>query len=184
LKIVQTPAAIALILCIVGATSASSPEDVTHEGTVKAGVAIFLVVYILLVLLTIGAALGRRWTGRGERKLLIAVAVSLPVLLIRMIYSLLSTFSNDKIFNPVNGSTTAELFLASIQEMIVVFIYIFVGFKLQPVPKTDGDEMTTKERLMRRAGRGDFGGGKLGLLSIAAAVGDEIRRDRKPVNPV
>jgi hypothetical protein len=182
LKAIQTPAAIALILCIVGATSANEVQDVAKQGTVRAGVIIYLVVYIALVLLTAGAALGRRMTGRGEVKLLVAVATTLPVLLVRLIYSMLSAFSDDKVFSPVTestSSTTVDLFMATIEEMVVVLVYIWVGLASDSVPTHTREKGGSNSTLLHRAGRGDFGGGKLGLLSLGAGAIDEIRHHRR-----
>jgi hypothetical protein len=177
LKIVQTPAAIALILCIVGATSSDSPATIGSESTIRAGLILYVLVFIALVLLAMGGVIGHRMTKRGEGELLAAVALSLPFLLIRLTYSLLSVFSGGR-FNPVTGSTTIELFMATIQEMIVVLIYIWVGLTIQSVPA----ELECKDggkKLMHRFGRGDFGGGKLGVVSLGAALVDALRSSRK-----
>jgi hypothetical protein len=181
LKAVQTPAAIALILCIVGATSAPNPESIDKEGTIQAGVVIFLVVYILIVVLTFGATVGSRMTGRGERKLLLAVTCSLPVLLVRIIYSMLTFFSGKKVFSPANTSsesTTAELFLATTEEMVVVLIYIWVGLSSQSVPP-EMEDKSTANKIMHRAGRGDFGTGKLGILGLLTAGVAGFREHRR-----
>jgi hypothetical protein len=178
LKIVQTPAGIALVLCIIGATSTNTPKDVDKQTTVQAGIAIYLVVYILLVLLTAGAGLAYRMTGRGEKKLLIIVALSLPILLVRVIYSMLSVFSHDNSFNPMTGSTTAQLFLSVIEEMIIVLMYIWAGLTIKNESESDVKH-SAESRLMHRAGRGDFSGGKLGILSLGVAAFDEVWLHRK-----
>jgi hypothetical protein len=116
-------------------------------------------------------------TRRGEKQLLTAVAISLPILLIRVLYSMLSTFSNKIVFNPVIGSEYAELFMAAIEEMVVVLIYIWVGLKQDSVPANESN--SKKSTLLHRAGRGDFGGGKLGILSLGAAVIDAVRGERE-----
>jgi hypothetical protein len=116
-------------------------------------------------------------TRRGETCLLTAVVISLPILLIRVLYSMLSTFSSNIVFNPVIGSEFAELFMAAIEEMVVVLIYIWVGLKQDSVLAKEGD--SNKSTLLHRAGRGDFGGGKLGILSLGAAVIDAVRGERE-----
>lgn len=171
-RIVQVPAAIALILCIVGGVSANSPAEIGDQDTLKAGIVLYLVVFILLVLLITGAAVGRRKTARGERRLLWAVAISLPILFIRIIYSLLAVVSNKAVFSVMSGSTSAimtELFMGRIEEMIVVLIYLWAGVTQDAVPDHgDGVQRSKGEKLLYRAERGDFGTGKLGVASFAA----------------
>ena len=172
LKAIQTPAAVALILCIVGATNASEPTQIESETTVHVGVILYTIVYVALVLLTLGSMLGRRMTGRGEVSLIIAMSLALPFLAVRILYALLGAFSHDKQFNPATGSTTIALFLDSLPEMIVVLIYLVAAVKTPAVPAAkNGEKRSAGETLAYRAGRGDFGFGKFGLLSLAAAAG-------------
>jgi hypothetical protein len=172
LKLIQTPAAVALILCIVGATSANSPAQIESESTVHIGIILYTVVYVALLLLTLGSMLGRRMTGRGEMSLILAVSLALPFLAVRVLYALLAAFSHNKQFNPVTGSTTTALFMDTFQEMIVVLIYLVAAIKTPAIPQaTNGEKRSAGETLAYRAGRGDFGFGKLGLLSLAAAAG-------------
>ena len=180
LKLIQTPAAVALILCIVGATNASDPSQIESESTVHIGIILYTVVYVALFVLAIGSMLGRRMTGRGEVPLIIAVLCTLPFLAVRLLYALLAAFSHDNKFNPASGSTTVALFMDTLPEMIVVVIYLVVALKTPAVPRAkDGESHTAGETLMYRAGRGDFGFGKLGLLSLAAAAGQAFRSDRQ-----
>lgn len=168
LKIVQVPAGIALILCIVGATNVNNAVQIYSQTTVKAGIIIFAVVYAALVLLDVCAIAVRRATRRGESLLIIAVALALPFLAVRVIYSLLALFSGDTKFNPITGSNTVALFMDTLMECAVVLIYLFAGFNLSTVPPEEhGSAGST---LAYRFGRGDFGGGRLGLLSLGAAI--------------
>ncbi|CAM1504841.1 Fc.00g024320.m01.CDS01 [Cosmosporella sp. VM-42] len=190
LKAVQTPAAVALILCIVGAVSADTPADIANEGTVKAGVILFLIVLILLGLLAAGAAVVRHMTQRrGEGKLLAAVVTSLPFLLIRLIHSLLLIFSSSFQASAAKSSTSSvltELFMAKIEEMIVVSLFLWAGITHTAVPKNgDGTKRSKKEMLAYRAGRGDFGRGKFGLVSMAisAAVSMLQKKDDEEDEP-
>lgn len=172
MKLVQTPAAVGLILCIVGATSANNPAEIYDEDTVKIGIVLFAVVYALLCLLCAIASIAARKTKRGERQLIIAVAFALPFLLVRIIYVLIAAFGHNVDFQIGNGSTAAVtilLFMEVLEECVVVLIYIGTGLNLPAVPIADAGK---GERLAYRLGRGDFGGGKLGILSLGAAVMD------------
>ncbi|KPM42693.1 hypothetical protein AK830_g3893 [Neonectria ditissima] len=186
-KTVQVPAAVALILCIVGGVSADTPAEIGDQSTTQAGVILFLIVLVLIVLLTVGAAVGRNTTGRGEGRLLGAVAVSLPMLLIRIIYSFLVVFSKDSHFSMASGSTSSiltDLFMARIEEMLVILVYLWAGITQEAVPENDGGVKRSKEeKLLYRAGRGDFGGGKLGMASLAVHTLVGLFRDDKPKQP-
>jgi hypothetical protein len=179
LKAVQIPAAVALILCIVGATSANTPADIDSEITVHIGVILFAVVFGALVLLEGGAILGRRMTGRGEDALLFSVAVALPFLAVRVLYSIFAAFSHDQQFNPATGSETVALFMEVLEEMAVVLIYICAGLSLKTVPEGD---RSAGEKVGYRFGRGDFGRGKLGLLSLGIAAVQAISGDKPRAN--
>lgn len=173
-KIVSIPALIALILCIVGATSADTPADIPNQDTVKAGVIVYLVVLILLVFLTIGAAITRSMTGRcSESILLLAVAASLPFLLLRLIHSLLLIFSEtfqDSAAKSSTSSILTELFMAKIEEMVIVLIFLCAGLKQRVIPEGDNGTQSNGNKLAYRASRGDFNGGKLGIASLAIAI--------------
>jgi len=138
---------------------------------VHIGIILYTIVYAALVALTLGSMLGRRTTGRGELSLILAVSLALPFLAVRVLYALLAAFSHDKQFNPATGSTTIALFMDTLQEMAVVLIYLVAALKTPAVPPAmDEEKRSAGQTLAYRAGRGDFGFGKLGLLSLATAA--------------
>ena len=170
-KIVHIPAVVALILCIVAATSAPSPAEIDSESTIKIGVVLYGVVLAMLTALTLGACIAKRRTGEGEGLLVFAVMCALPFLFVRLLYALLSVFSHSKLFSPVTGSTnseTAVLFMSVLQEMVIAVIYIATGLKLSSVPAGAAD--SPGGTIAYRFGRGDFGTGKLGIFSLGTAV--------------
>jgi hypothetical protein len=177
---VHTPAVIALILCIVGATSASSPTQIESETTLHIGIILYAVVLVMLALLTLGACIAKRRSEEGEGLLILAVIVAMPFLTIRVIYALLAAFSNSPIFNPFTGSETAFLFMAVLEEMAVVVTYIATGLKLPAIPKGAAD--SPGGELTYRFGRGDFGTGKLGILSLGAAAFQAFNRPQDEEN--
>jgi hypothetical protein len=175
MRAVQIPAIVALILCIVGATSAATPEQIEGQSTVHIGIILFAVVFGLLVLLDGGAIIASRMTQRGEVLLIVGVTLALPFLAVRLVYSLLVAFAHDKQFNLATGSQTISLCMETLEEMAVVLIYLITGLRSPPVPKTqDGQQRSTGGTLGYRAGRGDFNGGRLGLISLAAAAGNAL----------
>ena len=176
-KVVHIPALIGLILCIVGATNANNATQIESESTVHIGIILFTVVYGILLLLELIAIVIRRKKCQGEYLLIAGVAVAMPFIAVRLLYALLATFSHNHIFNPVTGSQTISLFLDTLMECIVVLVYIWVGLKLPPVPR--GHDQSTESRLTYRMGRGDFATGRLGKLSLGAAIFQSIRRNHE-----
>ena len=168
LKIVQTPAVIGFILCIVGATSASNPTHIEQEPTVRAGIILYLVVFVMLCVLALIAVCCRHKVLDQERTFTKAVVAALPFILIHIVYSLCAAISNNSTFNPATGSTTVSLFMSVLEEMAVVAIYVYTGLKTRstPLPEAASDA----RQLGYRFGRGDFGTGKLGLLSLGFGV--------------
>jgi uncharacterized membrane protein len=165
IKAIQVPATVALILCIVGATSANTAAEIEAQPTLHAGIILYVVILIALVALTIGAAIGRSKTGRGEAPLIAAVALAMPLLVVRMIYSCLSAFTKISAFQLVGGNQTVGLFMEVLEEMFVVAIFLFVGLKQEAIAKEEVSD-SPASNVMYRAGRGDYGSGKFGIIAL------------------
>lgn len=70
----------------------------------------------------------------GEKRLLLANAVALPFVLVRIIFSALGTFGNNPNFRAVGGTSAYPNYLLGmsvIMEVIVVIIFEAVGLTLQ-----------------------------------------------------
>ena len=132
---------IGLILGIVGGVNASDSyissgfKQYTPTDLNKAGTILFIVSYIAIVTLTAVMSFHVGSAEKGEKRLFMAVALSLPFLLVRLIYSIISTFTKNKSFNLLNGSPTVVLCVALIEEFIVVALYEGTGLTLKKVPK-------------------------------------------------
>ncbi|OBT96261.1 hypothetical protein VE01_05851 [Pseudogymnoascus verrucosus] len=88
IQIAQLPTTIALILCIVGSIDeASSNLSSRSDGPkyFKIGIAIFIVVYLLLVFLTLITARDVHRAPTRERRVYITVAVALPFIVARLL---------------------------------------------------------------------------------------------------
>jgi len=167
-RVVHALAVIALILCIVGATDAAVPKDIDTQTEVHAGVILYAVVYVMLSALTAWVWLRNKRLDEGGCRETRAVLIALPFLLIRLIYSLLSSFANPSVFGTAAGSTTAALFMSTFEEMIVVVIYLATGLKLATVPKDH--TVPRVETSAHLTERGDFQFGRMGLLSTGVAA--------------
>ena len=135
----RLPIIAALVLVIVG--SDASAGDLIHNGTypikliTKIGIIIFVAIFAVIVLITTTFMVLRSHAEPGEQRLIIAIAASLPFLIVRLIYVVLITFSHIRTFSILYGSVVALGCMAIMQEMIVVIIYIAVGMTLPRVTK-------------------------------------------------
>jgi len=130
---------VGLILGIVGgvqAGNAFSSSGTYHPGTLnKVGAVLMIVAFIALVLFTILTSFSISHAEAGEKRLLLVVAASLPFLLARLIYLILYTFTQNQMYNVLEGSVTVLLCMALIEEYLVLIAYEAVGLTLRVVPK-------------------------------------------------
>lgn len=122
---------VALALTVSGITWNMTPEGLKTPNTiVKVGMILYLVSWVILCALLGILSLRRSLIGKGENRILGAVAVSAPFLLVRIIYAMLLWFLANSMFNVLDGSNTAQLVMSVFEEMIVVFVCLAVGFTL------------------------------------------------------
>jgi len=126
-------------------------------------------VYAGLVFLTIAAGLLYRRraahnpdyeAGPGQSKdgwLIVAVAVTNPLMLVRMVYSLLSTYAPVESrgeYSPFSGSIAIQAGMSVWEEMVIVIVYVAVGFVVGRLPKEVKEEKKKKGGLFgKRKGR-------------------------------
>jgi hypothetical protein len=139
LRLIPIPVVIAIILVIVGVSI--SAGDLVETGSyttqiaTEVGVTLFIVAFAISVLITGILLLHRSHIEAGEQRLLIAVAASAPLVLVRLIYTVLATFTNVNGFSVINGSVVTMACAAVMEEMIVVMIYETVGLTLRQTPE-------------------------------------------------
>jgi hypothetical protein len=139
LRLIPIPVVIALILVIVGVSI--SAADLVETGsyttqiTTEIGVALFTLVFAINLLLSGIFILHRSHLEVGERRLLIAVAASAPFILVRLIYTILATFTSVKGFSVIDGNVVTMACAAVMEEIIVVMIYEAVGLTLRQIPE-------------------------------------------------
>jgi hypothetical protein len=133
IQIAQLPTMIALILCIVGGTDesdSSSSEIVTGKRDTKIGVIIFLVIYLLLFALSIITMKDIGNASKGEKRVYFAVLGAIPLLGVRLLWSLLSAFSNNPSFSIMSGKPLVQFFMATLEEFVIVVFYTLVGLTI------------------------------------------------------
>ena len=145
---------VAIILAIVGGTnisSAKSQNDLNSAANFRhAGAIIFVVFWALIAGLTAFCWAHSDQILQARRKLLLAIVVSLPFLLVRIIYTVLSAFaplpfgfdasghvippsnanSPLKEFSSTSGNWAIYLVMSVLAEYAVVLIYTFAGLRL------------------------------------------------------
>ncbi|KAE8441871.1 hypothetical protein EG329_004226 [Mollisiaceae sp. DMI_Dod_QoI] len=130
IQIAALPTMIALALAIVGGTDEadSDASDISNgKKYTKIAVILFLAIYLLLCALTIITMKDVGNAPRGDKRIYFAVLGALPLLAVRLLYSILAAFSNNKDFSIFDGKPLIQLFMAIIEEFLIVCFYTIVG---------------------------------------------------------
>jgi hypothetical protein len=152
LRFIQLLVMVGLILCIVGGTDLSSEignavsQASSSTGGVSytmptvsiAGVALIIAGFGCVILATIVTSLQIRSAEPGEKRLLLAVALAMPFVLVRIVFSALGTFGSNPNFKTYGGSphyATYFVAMAIAEEMAAVTIFEAVGLTLHEIPK-------------------------------------------------
>ncbi|THZ82842.1 hypothetical protein D6C84_05431 [Aureobasidium pullulans] len=150
IQLLQLPATIALILCIVGGVdeaSSNESDQKTGPRLFKTGLIMFTVLLVILIILALASLKEIRNTPSQEKRLLFAVIVSLPLLTIRLLWGLLSVFlSHSTVFRISGGSVVAQGCMATLPEFLIVLLFDGVGFlsqryKAQEIDLTENQSM-------------------------------------------
>ena len=133
---------VALILAIIGGTDqvpGNTPSSMSTGVTlVRAAIIIFLVVFIFLAIITVVTSFSIRSIGKGEAPLLYAVALSIPFLLVRLIYAMLVDFdTGSTTFSYINGNVIVQAFMAVLEEFVVVLLYLGAGLLVPKIPRSN-----------------------------------------------
>ncbi|OTB08400.1 hypothetical protein M426DRAFT_7716 [Hypoxylon sp. CI-4A] len=139
LRLVQLLVLIGLILSAVGGSNSGQNLAKTGVYTIsnlsRAGTGLTIAAFILLVLAAATVAQQVSHAEPGEKRLVLAVGISLPFILIRLAYSAESVFGNNPDFSVLSGNTNIQLGMAVIMEMVVIAIVESIGLTLKKIPK-------------------------------------------------
>jgi len=89
-----------------------------------------------------------------ERFVAFAIVAACPFIAIRLLYSILAVFVHNHWFSTLNGSVGVRVGMATVEEYIVVIIYISIGFVLQKLTEEQRGPIESrpwKERKARRS---------------------------------
>ncbi|KAF2423793.1 hypothetical protein EJ08DRAFT_423000 [Tothia fuscella] len=131
-RLIQIVISVGLILSIVGGTNLNTNSDGSVKiGTEsKVGIILYIVAFVACIVVCLLSLPQLSWVPKEERKISIAVLLAFPFIGIRLLYSVLAVFLHNHNFSIYNGSVGVHVGMAVVEEFIVVFIYIFLGFKL------------------------------------------------------
>ncbi|KAF2483137.1 hypothetical protein BDY17DRAFT_310198 [Neohortaea acidophila] len=132
----------ALVLAIVGGVNISSTDDLASSGyktgkaCMEAASILFLSFYLTLAGITIYTQSRVQYVVPEERKLIIAGLAALPLLMVRILYTVLVSFdiNSDFFFRSVN--VYVEAFMQFTMEALVVIFFIIAGLLTPRVEKT------------------------------------------------
>jgi hypothetical protein len=124
---------VGLILGIAGISITDNSTGTFHaNGIVKGAMAVFLVVFVVDIAITgwLYSQL-RSKLSVFQKKLFLAIVLSWPFLLVRLVYSAIGDFADDSRFAILVGDPTIYLCMDVLEEIIAVSIC--VGFGLSAV---------------------------------------------------
>ncbi|KAJ5738753.1 hypothetical protein N7493_001908 [Penicillium malachiteum] len=129
-QLLHLPALIALILAISGGSDQASSNVSEHAGGKKetqAAIIIFLLIYVTTCLLFVITVRDLREMLPSQKRIYICVFFALPLIAVRLLYSLISDFGHDAKFSLIDGDSSVQLAMATIEEFLVVLMYTMLG---------------------------------------------------------
>ncbi|KAI2678770.1 hypothetical protein CBS147333_2664 [Penicillium roqueforti] len=136
-RVVATFSLVGVILSIVGTTQNS---DITH-GLVtiesKIGLIFYLITWFCVFGLFFLILKRTESIEDGERRLLLAVGISVPLILVRLVYSYIFAFGGDADFNLLSGNVTIQLVMCVLEEILVVLVCLGIGLTLEVRPAAE-----------------------------------------------
>jgi hypothetical protein len=177
-RITQLIINLGLILSIVGGTNSVSPTGTfTAQTTSKVGVLLYVVAYVVLAVRTI-TIIPQFSSHTGEKRLVVAVIIALPFILVRIIYSLLAVFLHNHDFSLINGSVTILVVMSVLEEFLAVIVYLAVGWKAEALPATSRGPLTSRQwKGSLKPAQNGGGASKAGMRQgLAGRSGGGLRR--------
>lgn len=139
IQCLRLPLIAGIILVIIGTDISAGNWITTGAYTInhltKIGTVIIVAAFAIIVLVVLVFIPRRAEAERSDALLFDMILLSLPLILIRLVYSLLIAFVDDAAFNPLVGNAAAQGLLAVAEEVIVVILYIVAGFRIPKLPK-------------------------------------------------
>lgn len=151
------------------------------QTTSKVGIILYIVVYVALALTALFTSSKLSHAQSGEKRLLLAVILALPFILVRLVYSNLAALTHFHDFNLLTGSVAIFAIMDFAMEFVVVLIYLATGWKTNVISASQrGPIMSCPWKgnlhgaISRPGGRGGRRQGPIhGLVSAAVAAAQQ-----------
>lgn len=128
-RVLQLALFLGMILAIVGGKNISVNASGTYEIPTesKVGCALYIVGYVGITFMFLLSVRRVSLVPGKERRVPLAIALALPFILVRLLYSVLSVFLHNHLFSMATGSSPVRFGMAVIEELIVVAVYAILG---------------------------------------------------------
>jgi hypothetical protein len=121
-----------LALTIAGITADMSPQAMQNPNIkIKIGMVLYIISWAQMCLYLGILGWHQASLEKGERRTLVAVAVSAPFVLVRVLYSVLMWFLHNSDFGLFGGNVTVQLAMAVLEEFVVVIVCLGIGMTLR-----------------------------------------------------
>lgn len=133
-------------ICVIIGMSSSSPASKSSGPSTWSYVSaiLYIVGYILVVLLYIKTLSHAGSIPKGERSLMVVVGFSLPLVLIRLAWTVLSVFVHSGVFSSTSDNIWVHVFMATVEEFLVALMYVGMAFKLRPLDESEQGELQAR----------------------------------------
>jgi len=135
----------AFVLYLRGGIFSGEKMDKTGSILTQVGVGISSGVFVFMFIIACVLLRHRSHADIKEQTLHAAVLASMPFLLVRLLYAALVAFYKRKGFNVDDGNAISVIFMSVMPEIIVVFIYTVVGFRLPRLPMESNHKRKHRE---------------------------------------
>lgn len=121
---------IGLILGIAGISMTDDNASTFHpNGVVQGAMGIFIASFVVIYAMAGWLACQLRTTmNMAQKKLFLAIGISWPFLLIRIVYSAITDFASNSRFAIESGDTTTYLCMNVLEEIIAMALCVGFGF--------------------------------------------------------
>ena len=151
------------------------------QTTSKVGIILYIVAYVALALAAILTSFKLSHAESGEKRLLLAVILALPFILVRLVYSTFAALTHFHDFNLLTGSVVIFTIMAVAMEFAVILIYLVTGWRTNVIPASQRGPIMSRpwkgnlDGAISRPGgrRGRRQGPIHGLVSAAVAAAQQ-----------
>lgn len=132
------PCTLGLVLSIVGGMHLASTDTSKHASgktLSEVGIIILLVVFLILAGVAVLTTFNIHLIPKGDKRLVYALLAFVPLVAVRVCYSILAVFLHNKTFSLTGGNAVVHLCMALVEEFAVVVLFTLAGLTVPVVPK-------------------------------------------------